>query len=199
MSPDEVRTYYREATARWRAKDPNYKQRVREQRYAKLAAETPEEREERKAKLRAYRATRRERSAAVARAWRAANPEKAAAAAKRYRHKDIETSRAKARAYAKANHAKYRDRIRAHNKKHRALKSGASVGEPVQHIVVAERDNWRCHICGKKVKRADWSLDHLIPLVHGGEHSYRNVSLAHNTCNKRRWKGVLPAQLRLFG
>ncbi len=199
MTPEETRAYYREATARWRAKQPDYKQRMREQRLAKLAVETPEEREARKAKLNAHRATCRDRTAAVARAWRAANPEKAAATAKRYREKDIEASRAKGRAYEKANREKYRDRIRANNKKRRALKNGAMVGESVQHIIVAERDGWRCHICGKKVRRKDWSLDHLIPLVHGGEHSYRNVSLAHNLCNKRRWKGILPAQLRLFG
>jgi 5-methylcytosine-specific restriction endonuclease McrA len=57
---------------------------------------------------------------------------------------------------------------------------------PVNRERVAARDGWRCSLCGGVVTRADWSLDHVIPLSKGGEHTYGNVRLAHNNCNKRK-------------
>lgn len=59
-------------------------------------------------------------------------------------------------------------------------------GEPVKHAVVAKRDNWLCHLCGGLVTREDWSLDHLVPIAHGGSHTYDNVALAHFLCNSKR-------------
>jgi 5-methylcytosine-specific restriction endonuclease McrA len=55
--------------------------------------------------------------------------------------------------------------------------------ESVDLLVVFERDNWRCGICGKKVKPKDASLDHIIPLAQGGKHEYANVQCAHKRCN----------------
>lgn len=31
-----------------------------------------------------------------------------------------------------------------------------------------------------------FTLDHVVPLARGGEHSYRNVKLAHPLCNSRK-------------
>lgn len=60
---------------------------------------------------------------------------------------------------------------------------------------LAKRDNNICWLCGKPV---DWddinadrsiagndypSIDHVVPLVNGGEHSWSNVALAHRICN----------------
>lgn len=58
--------------------------------------------------------------------------------------------------------------------------------ERVELPVVAERDGWCCHLCGGAVTRRDWSMDHLVPISAGGEHTYANVALAHQTCNSRR-------------
>lgn len=45
---------------------------------------------------------------------------------------------------------------------------------------------------------ADRSLDHILPISVGGQHSYANTRLTHTTCNVRRQnRGV--AQLRLLG
>lgn len=72
----------------------------------------------------------------------------------------------------------------------------ASKRERVEVRTVAERDGWICHICKRKVTEADWSVDHLVPLICGGDHTYANVALAHANCNKKRgWRGH--AQLRL--
>lgn len=70
---------------------------------------------------------------------------------------------------------------------------------------VAVRDGWCCHLCGKRVpnrqyaaRPTDPTLDHLIPISDGGEHTLANVALAHNLCNTQRHTGGT-AQLRLVG
>jgi hypothetical protein len=74
---------------------------------------------------------------------------------------------------------------------------------------IFERDNWRCHICKKKVRRAKKArgtaphpmsptIDHLVPLSQGGEHARINVACAHFICNSRR-SDIGAAQLLLFG
>lgn len=70
--------------------------------------------------------------------------------------------------------------------------------EPVNREAVAQRDGWRCGICGGKVDRKTWSLDHVIPLSRGGSHTYDNVVLAHRSCNSRRGTGRLAVQAPLF-
>ena len=59
---------------------------------------------------------------------------------------------------------------------------------------VFERDGWKCHICGEPVAQgADGrkhpmapTLDHIIPIALGGEHSYLNTACAHRICNIRK-------------
>lgn len=63
-----------------------------------------------------------------------------------------------------------------------------------------ERDHGTCYLCGEK---CDWedkeerdgtiicgdrypSVEHVIPLSKGGEHSWENVRLAHRICNTRK-------------
>jgi hypothetical protein len=63
---------------------------------------------------------------------------------------------------------------------------------------VFERDRWRCHICGRQTDKVAYlarawdhykhqplypTLDHLIPLAHGGAHTYGNVACACWECN----------------
>lgn len=78
----------------------------------------------------------------------------------------------------------------------------------VEHVdpdVVFGRDDWRCHLCGGRIDkrlsgRHRWgpTIDHLVPISEGGEHSYANVAAAHRSCNSKR--GVSgPAQLALIG
>lgn len=77
--------------------------------------------------------------------------------------------------------------------------------EGVDLRAVAERDGWRCHLCGGVVPDRPWrardrdpTLDHLVPVAAGGEHSMRNIALAHNRCNWERGAAGI-AQLLLFG
>lgn len=69
---------------------------------------------------------------------------------------------------------------------------------PVNREIVARRDGWCCGICGGKVTRQTWSLDHVVPLSKGGSHTYGNVVLAHRSCNSKRGPGRLPVQPSLF-
>lgn len=81
----------------------------------------------------------------------------------------------------------------------RARKQGAAVVEKISLAALYERDAGVCHICKKKVAWRDKSMDHLVPLSKGGDHSWVNVALAHRVCNSRRGVDRRPAQLRLVG
>jgi 5-methylcytosine-specific restriction endonuclease McrA len=67
----------------------------------------------------------------------------------------------------------------------------AAVIEPVDRLVVFERDGWRCHICGELTDKdrlgqshpAAPELEHKTPISRGGEHSYANTACAHRRCN----------------
>jgi hypothetical protein len=58
--------------------------------------------------------------------------------------------------------------------------------DDVDRAVVFERDRGVCGICGEGVDPADFHVDHIVPLLEGGEHSYANVRVAHPSCNVRR-------------
>jgi hypothetical protein len=85
----------------------------------------------------------------------------------------------------------------------------AARGGFVEHIDllnIAERDHWRCQLCGKAVKRTaivpEWmapTLDHIVPISCGGTHEMANVQLAHFICNTRKGARAMNEQLRLLG
>lgn len=67
--------------------------------------------------------------------------------------------------------------------------------EPIDFAVVCERDEWTCKLCGKHVdKSIKWphpmapSLDHIVQISAGGQHTYANVRLTHLVCNWKRPK-----------
>ena len=92
----------------------------------------------------------------------------------------------------------------------RKLKKRAeSIGvyyEYVNPIKVFDRDEWRCQLCGKKLRKKDRGtykdsapeLDHIITWAEGGEHSYRNTQCACRRCNQKKGSQSL-GQLRVFG
>lgn len=62
--------------------------------------------------------------------------------------------------------------------------------EPINNMMVFERDGWICGICALPVDQTlKWpdpmsaTLDHKIPLSKGGSHTYRNVQCSHARCN----------------
>lgn len=102
--------------------------------------------------------------------------------------------------------APWNDRKRDAYHRRRALKKGAATGAPVRLEEIAERDGWRCQLCGRKVnQRLVWphlrsaSLDHIVPLSVGGAHDPANVQLVHLTCNSEKGNRARGEQLRLIG
>lgn len=132
-----------------------------------------------------YRATRKEETAARDKAYREANPEKTKARSAAYYEAHKEERIAYAAAWNRAHPEKQLELVHRRN----ARKRNAFV-ESVSHLKVFERDEWICGICLEDVDPTikfpnplAKSLDHIIPLSKGGEHSYANVQLAHFGCN----------------
>ena len=96
--------------------------------------------------------------------------------------------------------------IRARSHVRRAQIKQAPIIDPVIDIAVLYiRDKGICSLCHKTVKQAlHWpdpmsaTMDHIIPLTKGGEHSWKNVALAHFICNTRKNNRIQTQQLRLF-
>ena len=65
--------------------------------------------------------------------------------------------------------------------------------EPVSIAALRRRDEDTCRICGKPVDftrqppdPSAATIDHVIALARGGEHSLENTQLAHRRCNMRK-------------
>jgi hypothetical protein len=64
-------------------------------------------------------------------------------------------------------------------------------------LAVAERDDWVCWLCDRRVdpqapagSPAAPSVDHVMPRAHGGGSAPDNLRLAHRRCNTRRGSRV---------
>lgn len=105
----------------------------------------------------------------------------------------------------KAGRRKRRHAERASGRRHKGRVDRTAKVESFTLRDIAERDGWKCHLCGKRVpdrpykaRPLDATLDHLIPVSDGGDHTRANVALAHNRCNYER-AHLGAAQLRLVG
>ena len=74
------------------------------------------------------------------------------------------------------------------------LSSGPT--EQIDPLIVFERDGWICQICHHEIDRsAKWphrsspSVDHIVPLSRGGDHTWANVQCAHLGCNSSKCDG----------
>lgn len=80
----------------------------------------------------------------------------------------------------------------------RARDAGATLIDDVERLVVLERDEWTCYLCGivtdpdaDALDRRSPTVDHVIPLSRGGDHSYANVRCACLSCNSQKADLVL--------
>lgn len=155
------------------------------------------EHQRRKPKAAAYQKANQERLTRAARERRAALTG-AALEAVRERH------RAASAAYLRAHPEVCAERIRAWQHAHpekatqavhrrRARKHGNGDCEDFTRAEIGDRDGWVCWLCDLPVDpglrwpaRMSQSLDHVIPLALGGEHTRANSRLAHWICNVRR-------------
>lgn len=90
----------------------------------------------------------------------------------------------------------------AHNLKHgnssRRLR-GTGRSRDIQRAAIIARDRSRCHICGKKCKPGEITLDHLVPLSLGGTHDESNLAVACLSCNCAKGNRPMGEQLLLVG
>ena len=78
--------------------------------------------------------------------------------------------------------------------------------ESINPITVFNRDGWRCQVCGVRTpKKARGTyqqnapeLDHRIPMVLGGSHTWDNVQCACRSCNAEKGGTKVIGQLHLF-
>jgi 5-methylcytosine-specific restriction endonuclease McrA len=81
--------------------------------------------------------------------------------------------------------------VRQENReRRRARMMGVYVGPKAPRFKIADRDGWCCGLCGGHIPRVVrhghplyLTIDHIVPLSRGGEHSPSNVQAAHATCN----------------
>jgi 5-methylcytosine-specific restriction endonuclease McrA len=97
----------------------------------------------------------------------------------------IDVAIARRRVYLRRHYQKHREDYIARWHARRARILGVTA-ERVDRLAVFERDGWVCRLCQKPVLRCEASLDHIVPISRGGEHSYANVQLAHLECNRRK-------------
>lgn len=79
--------------------------------------------------------------------------------------------------------------LRRKTQERRARTRGATI-ERVERDEIGERDGWICGICGLSINRNlkhpdpdSPSLDHIVPLALGGEHTEANTQISHLYCN----------------
>lgn len=82
---------------------------------------------------------------------------------------------------------------RVYKSRRRAVEIGLSAGR-IDPLAVFDRDGWRCYLCGVETPRSlrgsyepqAPELEHVIPLVCGGTHTWGNVKCSCRACNGRK-------------
>ena len=59
------------------------------------------------------------------------------------------------------------------------------IKRPPQIDALLKRDGSECFFCGHAIPEEDISLEHLVPISHGGNNHLSNLALAHVKCNQR--------------
>lgn len=197
---DEINTIRRE---RYAAK-PKVQKVIKIKKEASLSAEQIAERKRRSHE---YYLSHKDK-------WPKISPEKNREKSHKWRKANLERARLLGRAQRLLHRDKYKenyykwkasnpDKVKKICHEQRARKRNATI-ENFFVSEIYERDKWICGLCGKKVDKnlkypnlLSKSLDHIIPLSKGGEHSRKNVQLSHLECNRRTGVGGIK-QTRLF-
>ncbi|MGP3708498.1 HNH endonuclease [Gordonia paraffinivorans] len=101
--------------------------------------------------------------------------------------------------------ANLRKKRREMNKRRSYRKRGAGKCERFRSVEIFERDGYRCHICNRMTRPdADYlhprypTIDHLVPLAKGGDHTRANVATACRLCNSIKGDRLAGDQLALI-
>jgi hypothetical protein len=79
----------------------------------------------------------------------------------------------------------------------RRLQEGTEYDEGITRRGVMLRDEWTCAICKEPIEDVPWesggdnsrygTVDHVIAIEDGGDHTWDNVQAVHYGCNSGRW------------
>ena len=128
-------------------------------------------------------------------AFRAAHPEHVQEQDARFRHAYADKIPARRARWRQAHPGKSQE----YEATRRARKRRAGKIEPIDRDYIYKRDQGTCSLCGRKVRKQDMSIDHIVPLSLGGAHCLTNVTLVHLQCNTRKRTRALPQQMYLIG
>ena len=96
------------------------------------------------------------------------------------------------------NSKSYRESKRRYDRKPNVMRSHAdresrrraqrrlTTIEPIDSLVLLERNDGVCGLCGLDVDPLNYHIDHIVPLSLGGAHTYLNTQVAHPVCNLRK-------------
>ena len=122
--------------------------------------------------------------------FRAENPELFKKRQRDYYWSNPERGRKRALQWAKDNPEKAARLNARNNRRRKAVMRGATFAERFDAVDIYERDGWKCALCGKPIDktlvfpdRMSASLDHVLPISHGGQHTPENTQAAHFACN----------------
>ncbi len=116
------------------------------------------------------------------------HPEKVAANMRKVRARQGDAARDYQRRYAKANP----ERRRLYDAK-KVAKRKAAIGATVARVTLKQwkdiqrRHGYRCAYCGKKPRKL--TMDHIVALSRGGDHTARNIVPACGLCNNKKNAG----------
>lgn len=187
QSEDERKAKARERAAEWRRLNP---ERVKAYRKSDAAKDS------RKRSV----AKRPEHYAAKQRAWEAANREHRNERAREAYSRDPEVGRSKSlrhlnrpgvreKVAQRAREAKKRPEVRARlniNKQNRWIRaSGGKLSRGlIGQLMLLQRG--KCANCNCDLSSSGHQMDHITPLVRGGEHMDRNIQLLCPPCNLKK-------------
>ena len=126
------------------------------------------------------------------RKWRSENPEKQRAIVEAYRNRCNQLQNKRKRQLRETNPSLVRIMDKVYKYRRRTL--GTIAKDDIEFVIT--RDNWRCGICNRRVRKTKFSIDHILPISQGGDNARSNLRLAHIRCNAIR-RDIGPAQLRL--
>lgn len=148
-----------------------------------------------RARARIYSKTHPQQIRTKAQRWYAENRDRIRRQKRSWHERNKDRANAKHREWRRVNPEK----VSAQKATRLARIRNAPIIESVSLDVIYKRDKAICQICLKPCRRTEASRDHVIPVSQGGEHSYRNIVLAHRLCNGRKSNGHdIPQQQRLF-
>ena len=141
------------------------------------------------AKLSRWRADNAEHVSGYKRQYRESNQEAVLEYDRRYYADNVEARREQSRLLNQEWRSSNPEKIRLKDERRRAMKRDAYV-EDVRLYFLLERDGYQCVVCRGAIDPVlrhphlgSASLEHIVPLVRGGMHSYLNCAPSHLGCN----------------